>query len=70
MATNTGYQVISEMSYEPSPANCGYAGQTLYVNIGTGEIESRPVTQEMKDKFVGGRGFGLWRLWNAVNNDT
>ncbi|MCK4599307.1 aldehyde:ferredoxin oxidoreductase [Candidatus Bipolaricaulota bacterium] len=70
MATNTGYRVISEMSYEPSPANCGYAGQTLYVNIGTGEIESRPVTQEMKDKFVGGRGFGLWRLWNAVNNDT
>jgi len=26
------------MSYEPSPVNCGYAGQTLYVNIGTGEI--------------------------------
>ncbi len=70
MATNTGYRVISEMSYEPSPVNCGYAGQTLYVNIGTGEIESRPVTQEMKDKFVGGRGFGLWRLWNAVQNDT
>ena len=70
MATNTGYRVISEMSYEPSPVNRGYAGQTLYVNIGTGEIESRPVTQEMKDKFVGGRGFGLWRLWNAVNNDT
>ena len=70
MATNTGYRVISEMSYEPAPVNRGYAGQTLYVNIGTGEIESRPVTQEMKDKFVGGRGFGLWRLWNAVNNDT
>jgi len=70
MATNTGYQVISEMSYEPSPVNRGYAGQTLYVNIGTGEIESRPVTQEMKDKFVGGRGFGLWRLWNAVNAKT
>jgi len=70
MATNTGYRVISEMSYEPSPVNRGYAGQTLYVNIGTGEIESRPVTQEMKDKFVGGRGFGLWRLWNAVNAKT
>jgi|GEM_PF-4651556 len=38
MATNTGYRVIQEMSYEPSPVNCGYAGQTLYVNIGTGEI--------------------------------
>jgi len=70
MATNRGYQVISEMSYEPSPVNRGYAGQTLYVNIGTGKIESRPVTQEMKDKFVGGRGFGLWRLWNAVNAKT
>src|SRR5512140_2877664 len=24
----------------------------------------------MKQTFVGGKGFGLWRLWHAVNDDT
>jgi len=24
----------------------------------------------MKEKFIGGRGFGLWRLWHGVEDDT
>ena len=24
----------------------------------------------MKEIFIGGRGFGLWLLWNAVHDDT
>ena len=64
------YRVIKEWHYEPAPVERGYTGKTLYVNIGDGTIAARPVTQDMKDKFVGGRGFGLWRLWHAVNDDT
>jgi aldehyde:ferredoxin oxidoreductase len=70
MAAHAGYRVITEMRYEPARVERGYSGETLYVNVGTGAIERRPVTQEMKDKFVGGRGFGLWRLWNAVTEKT
>ena len=70
MAAHTGYRVIAEMRYEPARVEHGYSGETLYVNVGTGAIERRPVTQEMKDKFIGGRGFGLWRLWNAVTDKT
>jgi len=70
MGLKTNYRVIAEMPYEPNKAERGYTGQTLYVNIGTGKMESRPVTQEMKDKFIGGRGFGLWRLWNAIDGKT
>jgi aldehyde:ferredoxin oxidoreductase len=40
------------------------------VNVGTGSIEARPVTDRMKEIFIGGRGFGLWRLWNAVDATT
>jgi len=70
MAEREGYRVISQMSYEPVQLKHGYANQTLYVNVGTGDIEARPVTEMMKEKFIGGRGFGLWRLWNAVSKDT
>ena len=70
MAEREGYKVISQMSYQPRKVERGYTNQTLYVNIGTGKIEARPVTEMMKEKFIGGRGFGLWRLWNAVTKDT
>src|SRR5690606_10092516 len=33
-------------------------------------ITSKPVSQEMKDAFTGGRGFCLWLLWNAVTPET
>jgi aldehyde:ferredoxin oxidoreductase len=58
------------MPYARQSLSRGYTGQTLYVNVGTGKIESRPVTQQMKDVFIGGKGFGLWRLWNAVRPET
>ncbi len=70
MTAPPGYRVIAEMNYEPAAVERGYTGTSLYVNVGTGSMESRPVTQQMKDVFVGGRGFGLWCLWNAVEPTT
>ncbi|MGB2984041.1 MAG: aldehyde ferredoxin oxidoreductase C-terminal domain-containing protein [Candidatus Bipolaricaulia bacterium] len=70
MTTPAGYRVIAETTYEPAAVERGYTGRTLYVNVETGAIEERPVTQQMKDIFIGGRGFGLWRLWNAVEPTT
>lgn len=63
-------QVLAEFDYVTPAIKHGYAGQTLYVNVGSGEIKARPVTQEMKDKFIGGRGFDLWLLWNGVKDNT
>ena len=70
MGVPAGYRVIAQTAYQPTAVERGYTGKTLYVDVGTGEIEERPVTQQMKDVFVGGRGFGLWRLWNAVDGAT
>jgi len=70
MTSAAQYRVIAEMEYTPSAVERGYTGKTLYVNVGNGAIEERPVTQQMKDLFIGGRGFGLWRLWNAVEPST
>ncbi len=70
MGLPAGFRVITEMTYTPSPLARGYTGKTLYVHVGSGKIESRPVTQQMRDVFIGGKGFGLWRLWNAVSPKT
>jgi aldehyde:ferredoxin oxidoreductase len=64
------HQVLAEYDYDPQPVDKGYAGQTLYVNLSDNVIESRPVTEQMKEIFIGGRGFGLWRLWHGVTPDT
>ncbi|MDD5502289.1 MAG: aldehyde ferredoxin oxidoreductase C-terminal domain-containing protein [Candidatus Thermoplasmatota archaeon] len=61
--------VLSEMKYNVPKVEKGYAGQTLYVNVGTGEIKAKPVDQKMKDTFTGGKGFDLWLMWNALPKD-
>jgi aldehyde:ferredoxin oxidoreductase len=64
------HRVLAEYQYAVPKVHRGYAGQTLYVNVSSGQIESRPVTEEMKRIFIGGKGFGLWRLWHAVTGKT
>lgn len=60
------HHILAEFNYTAPKVERGYAGQTLYVNVATGHIESRTVTDDMKRIFTGGKGFGLWRLWHAV----
>jgi aldehyde:ferredoxin oxidoreductase len=62
--------VLAEHSYEVSQVERGYSGQTLYVNLSDSAISAKPVTDVMREKFIGGRGFGLWLLWHAVKDDT
>jgi len=69
-SAGTPRRVLSEFSYEPAAAQKGYTGETLYVNLTDGTIASKKVTEEMKEKFVGGRGFGLWYLWHGVEDNT
>jgi aldehyde:ferredoxin oxidoreductase len=65
-----GHKVLAEFHYEPAQVEKGYAGQTLYVNVSDNSIAAKPVDDRMKKTFIGGRGFDLWLLWNAVTGDT
>jgi aldehyde:ferredoxin oxidoreductase len=65
-----GHSILADYSYDLQPVVHGYAGRTLYVNLTERSFSSKPVTEEMKELFTGGRGFGLWLLWNAVTGDT
>ncbi len=59
-----------KFTYEIKPVIHGYANRTLYINLEDHTIESRAVTPMMKEKFTGGRGFGLWLLWNGIKDTT
>jgi aldehyde:ferredoxin oxidoreductase len=64
------HKVLAEVPFKPSLPQRGYNNRSLYVNLGTLEIKEKPVTQQMKEIFIGGRGFGLWHLWNVVTAKT
>ncbi|MCF6185101.1 MAG: hypothetical protein L3J56_10885, partial [Bacteroidales bacterium] len=38
--------------------------------VGTNEIKGKSVPAEMKEKFVGGKGYGLRYLWDAITPET
>jgi len=63
-------KILKEFDYKPAAIDKGYTNKTLYVNVSKNEITTKDVTQEMKDKFTGGRGFGLWYLYHAVKDTT
>ncbi len=61
---------LKKMNYKrPSIVN-GYSNQTLCINISERNIATKPVTERMKETFIGGKGFDLWLLWHAVQSTT
>jgi aldehyde:ferredoxin oxidoreductase len=60
---------VAEFTYRLGKVERGYNNRTLYINLTNNQIKSKPVTQYMKDTFIGGRGFNLWLLWNALPKD-
>jgi aldehyde:ferredoxin oxidoreductase len=64
------YRLIKKWEYKWTPLNKGYTDKILYINIGTPEIMEKDVPAVMKEKFIGGKGYGLRLLWNATRPDT
>ena len=61
---------LKTFEYRRPEIDKGYAGQTLQVDLSDGSITTQPVTAQMKQMFIGGKGFDLWLLWNAVTPRT
>ena len=63
-------KLIKTIKYQRSEVEKGYTDQTLYVNISDPEIATKPVDPKTKEVFIGGKGYDLWLLWNAVEPNT
>ena len=61
---------IKTLKYDRPPIRKGYADQYLSIDISKSDISIKQVSEEMKKVFIGGKGFDLWLLWNAVKQTT
>lgn len=61
---------LAEFKYDLGQVERGYNNRSLYINVSSNEIQEKVVSEEMKSKFVGGKGFGLKLLWDAVKDNT
>jgi NADH:ubiquinone oxidoreductase subunit E len=51
---------LAAFDFEVVPIDRGYAGRYLRIDLGSTTVEVRPVTEQMKDLWTGGKGFDLW----------
>ena len=65
-----GMNTLFRWDYAWTPLSKGYTDKILYINAGSGEIKDKSVSSEMKEKFIGGKGYGLRLLWDATKPDT
>ncbi len=63
-------QSLISFIYEPAKVNRGYTDRVLYLNLSKKDIKIKEVPPKIKDTLIGGRGYGLWYLWQATKSDT
>ena len=63
-------KLLASFDYKPKEIEKGYTDKRLYINLSENKIESKSVDPQVKEKFTGGRGYGIWYLWDAVSSKT
>jgi aldehyde:ferredoxin oxidoreductase len=69
-ALRARHRVLAVHRYRPAELERGYTGRCLRVDVGANRIGEIPVTQEMKDIFIGGKGLDLRLMWDEVTPQT
>jgi aldehyde:ferredoxin oxidoreductase len=64
------HKLLKGRDYIWTPLSKGYTDKVLYINVGTTEIKEKDVPPVMKEKFIGGKGYGLRLLWDATTPET
>ena len=69
-AMKQAHKTIKEWSYDWVAIDKGYTDKTLYINLSNNELAEKAVPPIMKEKFIGGKGYGLKLLWEATKPNT
>ncbi len=64
------HKVLGELNYDVAPLEKGYTDKILYINISDNTFKIKDVEPVMKEKFIGGKGYGLKLLWDATTPET
>jgi len=63
-------KILASFGYTWKPMIKGYSDQSLYINVSDRRFEVREISPETKEKFIGGKGYGLRMLWDAITPQT
>lgn len=64
------HRVLAEFPFDSVELQRGYANRTLRIDVGQNQCSIAPVTQQMKDLWIGGKGFDLWLMFQEINRNT
>ncbi|MBR3165337.1 MAG: hypothetical protein IKF16_04110, partial [Lachnospiraceae bacterium] len=66
----SSHVTLSSFDYEKKELYRGYTDKILTVDVGEKTAEIADIPAEVKEKFIGGKGYCLRYLWDAVNPST
>lgn len=61
---------LNHVDYERIPLHRGYTDKILTVDVSDASIQISDIPAEVKEKFVGGKGYALRYLWDNTNPQT
>lgn len=64
------HKTLKSWKYNWTPLDRGYTDKILHLNLSSNDITEKVVPTAMKEKFIGGRGYGLKLLWDATTPTT
>ena len=62
--------LLMSMQYQPAKVNKGYTDKVLHLDLSKNKAVIKDVPVKVKEILTGGRGYGLWFLWQAVKPVT
>ncbi len=63
-------KLLKEHGFKTKSIVKGYTDRILHINLSDLSIKEKDVPPIMKEKFIGGKGYGLRLLWDATKPDT
>jgi NADH-quinone oxidoreductase subunit F len=66
----SAHKIVGDSAFEVVEIEKGYANRVLRIDLDKNETKVLPVTQQMKDLWVGGKGFDLWLTFQEITRDT
>lgn len=63
-------KLLADSCFDIKPIQRGYAMRTMHIAVDSLKMTEKVVPEAMKEKFIGGKGFGLRLLWNATKPET
>ncbi len=69
-AIKSKHETLKSWPYKWTALERGYTDKILHINLSDNKITEKAVPPVVKEKFIGGRGYGLRYLWDATKPDT